>query len=125
MDTVDAGVWYHVAVVDASGRPRRHEPAPPTGGEAVAPDDEHAREDAALRFSPAASAAALALALVAWNALLHPWVAPPSHADALFNEWVIWFTAWYLALVGAAALLERIRTLYRSRMPVQGARPHG
>ena len=111
---IGVGRWYHVSVVDLTGARRGRE-------RAVAGDARDTRADAAPRFSPAASAAALALALAADNALVHPWVPTSSHADALFNEWIIWFTAWYLALVAVAAVLERVRTLYRSRVRPDGA----
>ena len=62
------------------------------------------------RFDPAATAAAAALALVVWSQTLHPfgndrwriWV------DVLADEWLIWFTALYLALVGGTALASRL-----------------
>ena len=62
------------------------------------------------RFDPAATAAAAALAIVVWSETLHPfgidrwriWV------DVLADEWLIWFTAFYLAAVGGAALATRL-----------------
>ncbi len=62
------------------------------------------------RFDPAATAAAAALAIVAWSETLHPfgndrwriWV------DVVVDEWLIWFTALYLAAVGGTALAARL-----------------
>jgi hypothetical protein len=64
-------------------------------------------------FDPAASAAAVALAIVVFNAAAHPWAPTPPWSDAALNEWIIWFAALYLVLVAGAAAAERTGTLAR------------
>jgi hypothetical protein len=57
------------------------------------------------RFDPAATAALLAVGIVAWTEVAWPWTAR-SLADALVNEWIIWFTALYLALIALLAVVQ-------------------
>ncbi|MGH2356150.1 MAG: hypothetical protein ACRDJN_31465, partial [Chloroflexota bacterium] len=64
-------------------------------------------------FDAAATAAAVALGLVVWSTMAHPWAPGGSAIDALVNEWIIWFTAFYLPLAAGAALLERWRSAAR------------
>jgi hypothetical protein len=78
------------------------------------------------RFDPAATAAAGALALVVWSEGAHPlghdrvriW------ADALVNEWFIWFTVLYVALIGCAGLRTRLPALL-GRAGLRGAERRG
>jgi len=69
------------------------------------------------RLDAAATAALLALAIATWTAVAWPWTGR-GQVDALVNEWIIWFTVCYLALVGGTALAGRLR---RRRRP--GVRP--
>jgi hypothetical protein len=56
-----------------------------------------------------ALAGAVAFALVALNAAAVPTLPPERAAwlDAVLNEWIVWFTAIYLALVGISAIAAR------------------
>ena len=68
-------------------------------------------------FDPAATATAGALALVVWTQTAHPLGSESWRlwADALANEWLIWFTVLYLVLNGGLGLA--------ARLPGRGWRP--
>jgi TRAP-type C4-dicarboxylate transport system permease small subunit len=70
-------------------------------------------------WSPGATAAAIATALVAATASWQPWHPDGLGAwlDALVNEWIIWFAVFYLGLLATVALLERLVPLYRPARP--------
>lgn len=73
------------------------------------------------RFDPAATAASMALGIVAWTAVAWPWTGR-GLADALVNEWIIWFTAFYLLLVATTALSRRGQSIAEGPAPSEGAR---
>jgi len=75
--------------------------------------------EAGVRFSPAATAAAAALLPVTWSMVTFPAVPLASRLDALANEWIIWFTAFYLPAFAADVLLRRFRA-HRSPSPLEG-----
>jgi hypothetical protein len=62
-------------------------------------------------WTPGAFAAAGATALVALTASWAPWLPEPLglFADAIINEWIVWFTALYLGSVACVSVLERVR----------------
>jgi hypothetical protein len=60
-------------------------------------------------FSAAATAAAIALLVVAWSMGTFPAVPLASRLDAVTNEWIIRFTGFYLPLFAAGVLLGRLR----------------
>lgn len=72
-------------------------------------------------FDPAATAALMALGIVAWTAVAWPWTGQ-SLADALVNEWIIWFTALYLLLVAITALRRRGQSTAGGTSPSEGGR---
>jgi hypothetical protein len=78
---------------------------------------------AGVRFSPAATAAAAALLLVTWSMVTFPAVPLASRWDAVTNEWIIWFTAFYLPLFAAATSLRRLRRPKTPQSPPRPTRP--
>lgn len=77
--------------------------------------------DDRLRFDPAATAALLAVGAVAWTAVAWPWTGR-SLADALVNEWIIWFTALYLVQRVMAAVVEVGASAFSQLRLPRGAR---
>jgi hypothetical protein len=62
------------------------------------------------RLDLAAVAAALALFLVACDAIMVPTLPLSTGAwlDGVINEWLVWFGGLYVLLVGIAAVAERL-----------------
>ena len=65
----------------------------------------------------AATAAALALAAVTLTQSAHPLGSDSWRmwADAVVNEWLVWFTIAYLTLAGALALVARLPVRWPAR----------
>ncbi|HEU5317087.1 MAG TPA: hypothetical protein VFX49_13340 [Chloroflexota bacterium] len=77
-------------------------------------------------WTPGASAAAGATALVAFTASWAPWLPEPLglFADAVINEWIVWFTGLYLGSLALVSVLERLRPRPRAHPePHPGIRP--
>jgi hypothetical protein len=63
-----------------------------------------------VQISVGATSAAGATALVAISTAWQPWLPGGFGAwtDAIVNEWIVWFTALYLVLLVAVAVMERV-----------------